>query len=127
MQRQAMGVALHIVLLPFFELLHSTIDSYDADFDESAVILADVIQLHHHLLVILLKSGRITQEYFTGIGEFERHMADQERAAKLLLDAGDMSGQRLLCDLQFGCCAGKASDPCNRRKVLHREEVHSSS
>ncbi|AUP76615.1 hypothetical protein CWS02_12805 [Enterobacter sp. EA-1] len=30
MQRQAMGVALHIVLLPF-ELLHSTIDSYDAD------------------------------------------------------------------------------------------------
>ncbi len=32
MQRQAMGVALHIVLLPFFELLHSTIDSYDADF-----------------------------------------------------------------------------------------------
>ncbi len=35
MQRQAMGVALHIVLLPF-ELLHSTIDSYDADFDESA-------------------------------------------------------------------------------------------
>jgi hypothetical protein len=30
MQRQAMGVALHIVLLPFFELLHSTIDSYDA-------------------------------------------------------------------------------------------------
>ena len=31
MQRQAMGVALHIVLLPFFELLHSTIDSYDAD------------------------------------------------------------------------------------------------
>lgn len=36
MQRQAMGVALHIVLLPF-ELLHSTIDSYDADFDESAL------------------------------------------------------------------------------------------
>ena len=33
MQRQAMGVALHIVLLPFFELLHSTIDSYDADFN----------------------------------------------------------------------------------------------
>ncbi len=32
MQRQAMGVALHIVLLPFLELLHSTIDSYDADF-----------------------------------------------------------------------------------------------
>jgi hypothetical protein len=30
MQRQAMGVALHIVLLPFFELLHSTFDSYDA-------------------------------------------------------------------------------------------------
>ncbi|EPF16599.1 hypothetical protein HMPREF0201_02345 [Cedecea davisae DSM 4568] len=27
-----MGVALHIVLLPFLELLHSTIDSYDADF-----------------------------------------------------------------------------------------------
>jgi len=29
MQRQAMGVALHIVLLPFLELLHSTIDSYE--------------------------------------------------------------------------------------------------
>jgi len=36
MQRQAMGVALHIVLLPFFELLHSTIDSYDAGLIESA-------------------------------------------------------------------------------------------
>ena len=39
MQRQAMGVALHIVLLPFFELLHSTIDSYDAGFIESAFFL----------------------------------------------------------------------------------------
>jgi hypothetical protein len=39
MQRQAMGVALHIVLLPFFELLHSTIDSYDAGLIESAFFL----------------------------------------------------------------------------------------
>ena len=91
------------------------------------MILTDVVQLHHHLLAILLEAGGIAQEYFPGISEFERHMANQERAAELLLDAGNMSGQRLLCDLQFGCCAGKASDPCNRRKVLHREEVHSSS
>ena len=45
MQRQAMGVALHIVLLPFFELLHSTIDSYDADFIESAFFLLSCGQL----------------------------------------------------------------------------------
>lgn len=45
MQRQAMGVALHIVLLPFFELLHSTFDSYDADLDKSAFFLPLPVQL----------------------------------------------------------------------------------
>jgi len=31
MQRQAMGVALHIVLLPFLNYCIAHIDSYDAD------------------------------------------------------------------------------------------------
>ena len=44
MQRQAMGVALHIVLLPFFELLHSTIDSCIARTAVMADEIAQVMQ-----------------------------------------------------------------------------------
>lgn len=43
MQRQAMGVALHIVLLPFLNYCIAQFDSYDADLIKSAFFLpADV-------------------------------------------------------------------------------------
>ena len=69
MQRQAMGVALHIVLLPFFELLHSTIDSYDADFVESAFFLRSpdqLLRLLRHPTVFRPLSLRVRPYYSPG-------------------------------------------------------------